>query len=402
MKEVFLKNVSLEKDKVVRVELFDTKTSVLDFFGKINNYQARLKKYFRGYEEIISYSDKYFYNGDLQIMRVRGVPVSSVIRFTQVKHGGFKEAIKNTNMPEIDFIISELKTLKEQDKKYTVGIITPYENQQRLLFEKISGLPEEDYFFETLKLKIMTFDTCQGEEMDIVFYSMVATEADDKLNYFFISDLNNTGVDDGDGSLKAKRLNVGLSLAKERMHFVLSKPVDKYNGSVKEFLQHYTGVLLDAQKELDATSVDNNSKMDSLVLEWIKQTKFWKENNGATEIFTQFDSGKYLKQIDGSYEHPNYRVDFLLVYNGNDGVQYKVIIEYEELLEHLGEYVEDGNSVTDKEYYSPEDVYRQNVLESYGCRFIRISRFNLGENPIATLDSLIHMAVKKPLPPQSC
>lgn len=34
----------------------------------------------------------------------------------------------------------------------------------------------KDYFFEDLKLKIMTFDTCQGEEREIVYYSLVDTK----------------------------------------------------------------------------------------------------------------------------------------------------------------------------------------------------------------------------------
>jgi len=48
-----------------------------------------------------------------------------------------------------------------------------------------------------------------------------------------------------------------------------------------------------------------------------------------------------------------------------------------------------------EEYYSPEDVYRQHVLEGYGYRFIRINKFNLGDNPITTLDSRIQEVVKK-------
>ena len=95
-------------------------------------------------------------------------------------------------------------------------------NQQRLIYEKISNLPESDYLFDTLKLKIMTFDTCQGEERDIIFYSMVATEIDDKLNYIFISNLDNVDLDDDEGKIKVQRLNVGLSRAKECMHFVLN------------------------------------------------------------------------------------------------------------------------------------------------------------------------------------
>jgi very-short-patch-repair endonuclease len=395
LKDVFLRNISTETDKVVRLEKFNIKVSILDFLGFINNYQTRLVKHFRGYRELISYSNKYFYKSSLQVMKVRGVPISSVLKFTQVEHDGLEEPTKNTNVPEINFIISELKALKEQGKKCTVGIITPHTNQQRLLYEKISDTPEADYLFNELKLKIMTFDTCQGEEMDIIFYSMVATEGDDKLNYIFISDLNNIDLDDDEGKIKAQRLNVGLSRAKECIHFVLSKPVDQYTGTAKEFLQHYSNTLLEGQKELDSTATDQRSHMEPLVLEWFYQTKFWEENKETAEILPQFELGKYLKQLDKSYKHPNYRVDFLLVYNANDGAQHKIIIEYDGFLEHFGDSMEMVDGSNYQEYYSPEDVYRQHVLEGYGYRFIRINRFNLGENPVATLDSRIQEMLKK-------
>jgi very-short-patch-repair endonuclease len=395
LKEVFLKNISTEADKIARLEKFNIKVSILDFFGFINNYQTRLVKHFRGYRELISYSNKYFYKDSLQVMKVRGVPVSSVIKFTQVKHDGLEEIDKNTNNPEIDFIISELKTLKEQEKKCSVGVITPHTNQQQLLYKKISDLPEADYFFDELKLKIMTFDTCQGEEMDIIFYSMVATETDDKLNYVFISNLNNIDIDDDEGKIKAQRLNVGLSRAKECMHFVISKPIDQYVGTAKEFLQHYSNVLLDGQKEVDSTKVDKKSGMEPLILNWFYQTKFWTENKETAEILPQFELGKYLKQLDKNYKHPNYRVDFLLVYDDNEGIQHKIIIEYDGFLEHFGDSSGIVNKLNFEEYYSPEDVYRQHVLEGYGYRFIRINKFNLGKNPIEILDCRIQEVVKK-------
>ena len=395
LKEVFLKNISTETDDIVRLEKFNIKVSILDFLGFINNYKTRLVKHFRGYKELISYSNKIFYKGSLQVMKVRGIPINDVIKFSQVEHDGLEEVIKNTNVPEIEFIISELKKLKEQGKKYTVGIITPHTNQQSLLYEKISDLPESDYFFEVLKLKIMTFDTCQGEERDIIYYSMVATEVDDKLNYVFVSDLNNIDLDDDEGKIKAQRLNVGLSRARECMHFVLSKPIDKYSGTVKEFLQHYSNVLLEGQKEFDSSTVDQRSQMEPLILNWFYQTKFWEENKGNAEILPQFELGKYLKQLDRSYNHPNYRVDFLLVYNDNEGEQHKIIIEYDGFLEHFKDLVQVVNESNYQEYYSPEDVYRQHVLEGYGYKFLRINRFNLGENPIKTLDSRLQNIVKK-------
>lgn len=395
LKEVFQANISTDADKMVRLEKFNIKVSILDFFGFINNYQTRLVKHFRGYRELISYSNKFFYKNSLQVMKVRGIPIGSVIQFTSVEHDGLDEVTKNTNMPEVNHIISELKSLKDSGKKCSVGIITPHTNQQQLLYEKISNLPEADYFFDVLKLKIMTFDTCQGEERDVIFYSMVATETDDKLSYVFIGNLNNIDMDDDEGKIKAQRLNVGLSRAKECIHFVLSKPIDQYTGTVKEFLQHYSNTLIDGQKELDSSAVDKKSQMEPLVLGWFYQTKFWEENKDTAEILPQFELGQYLKQLDKSYNHPNYRVDFLLVYNDNENTQHKIIIEYDGFMEHFGNVAEGINASNYAEYYSPEDVYRQHVLEGYGYKFIRINRFNLGENPIATLDSRIQEIVKK-------
>ena len=50
--------------------------SVLEFFDLIANYTDMLRKHFRGYQELISFSSKYFYDGQLQAIKVRGKPKS--------------------------------------------------------------------------------------------------------------------------------------------------------------------------------------------------------------------------------------------------------------------------------------------------------------------------------------
>jgi len=61
-----------------------------------------------------------------------------------------------------------------------------------------------------------------------------------------------------------------------------------------------------------------------------------KKNTGAS--FTpQFELGKYLKQLDPYYEHPQYRVDFLLLYRTEANTEKKIIIEYDGFKEHFGE-----------------------------------------------------------------
>ncbi len=394
LREVFEQNISTETDQLARLEKFNIKVSILDFFEFINNYKTRLVKHFRGYKEIISYSDKYFYNGSLQVMKIRGKSIHDVLKFTVVPHDGKEEVKRNTNSIEADFIINELNKLKEQGSTSSVGIITPHTNQQQLLYERISQLPGSDYFFDTLDLKVMTFDTCQGEERDIIYYSMVATEEDDKLAYIFIRDLNNIEEDEDEGKIKAQRLNVGFSRAKECMHFVLSKPVDKFSGAIGQALKHYNEALEDGAKEASIDRTDHKSGMEPLVLTWLYQTKFWEENKDRAEIQPQFELGKYLKQLDKSYNHPEYRVDFLLIYNDEDGKQRKIIIEYDGFLEHFG-HAEGVNAMNYTSYYSEGDVYRQQVLESYGYKFIRLNKFNLGGNPIATIDSELHEILKK-------
>lgn len=393
LQECFKKHISDEGIKLVKLEKFNIKTSILEFFEFISNYNTQLKKYFRGYKEIISYSNRNFYQDSLQVMKIRGKAIDEVLKFSFIKHDGKKELAQNTNTLEVRFIISELKKLKEDDSNQSVGIITPHTNQQKLLVEMINKLPEKDYFYDNLKLKIMTFDTCQGEERDIIFYSMVATEEDDHLWGVFIKDLKDVNIEE-DGKIKAQRLNVGLSRAKECMHFILSKSIDKYSGSIGGALRHYSFVLDEAKKERSVNELDEKSKMEPEVMNWFYQTDFWKKHKEAIEFIPQFQLGKYLKQLDKTYNHPNYKVDFLLVYKDETHKDHKIIIEYDGFREHFKEIDEMINGFNYRDYYTDADIYREKVLESYGYRFLRINKFNIGSDPIATLNERIESLVK--------
>lgn len=392
LEQSFKRNVSTDATKLIKLGKFNIKTSVLEFFEFITNYSTRLVKHFRGYKEIISYSNKYFYQEGLQVMKIRGKPIDDVIKFSFVEPTPADEVYPNTNLKEVEFIISELQRLKEEGRGMSVGIITPHTNQQKLLMERISVLAERDYYFDDLNLKIMTFDTCQGEERDIIFYSMVASPHSDRLWGVFIKDLNNVDIEE-DGQIKAQRLNVGFSRGKECIHFILSKPIEDFSGSVGDALRHYHYVLGEAKKERSISETDGRSKMEPEVLNWFYQTQFWKDNKDSIEFRPQFELGKYLKQLDRSYTHPEYKVDFLLIYRDEQHKEHKIIIEYDGFREHFKD-IEAINSFNYQNYYSDDDVYRQKVLESYGYKFLRINRFNVGQNPVATLDQRLARLVK--------
>jgi ssDNA-binding Zn-finger/Zn-ribbon topoisomerase 1 len=171
----------------------------------------------------------------------------------------------------------------------------------------------------------------------------------------------------------------------------LSKELDGFDGAVGEALRHFSTVREEARKERSVTEVDERSAREGDVLNWFYQTEFWRTEKQHTELIPQFEIGKYLKQLDPLYEHPLYRVDFLLLHRPSGGRERKIIIEYDGFKEHFreGAAFDAGNY---EAYYSEEDVFRQKVLESYGYGFLRINRFNVGQNPIATLDERLRQA----------
>jgi superfamily I DNA and/or RNA helicase/very-short-patch-repair endonuclease len=393
LEDTFTQTISEEPIKLARLEKFNIKTSILDFFERITNYNMMLKKHFRGYKELISYSSKYFYQDTLQAIKIRSKPIDTVIKFILIPHDGRIELVPNTNQLEIEAIVTEIERIAKEEKNNTIGIITPHTNQQKLLNDVFLKHPDNIDFYKNHKLKIMTFDTCQGEERDIIIYSMVASDVSDKLWGVFIKDRNSCDQEES-GQIKLQRLNVGFSRAKERMQFFISKPIEGFNGSIGEALLHYNNVLEDTKKIPEVSDTDPRSPMEKKVLSWLQETVFFKSNNSSIEVQTQFPLGEYLKQLDKHYSHPLYVVDFLLVYTDKKQKEYKVIIEYDGF-----EYHFQNDSAVDSsnygEYYTEEHIYREKVLESYGYNFLRLNRFNVGKNPIEMLNQRLENLVKK-------
>jgi len=380
--ENFRRGTAPDIDTMNRLRMFNIKVSVLEFIERISNYNALLKKHFRGYPELISFSSKTFYGGQLQAVKIRGKPVEEVIRFTDVAHDGRVEPVKNTNGPEAEAILKELRELAASESAPSVGIITPHTEQQALLVQLVNRQDDAERLNDALDLKIMTFDTCQGEERDVILYSMVATRVSDRLAYVFPKALDE--ADEVDHVLRLQRLNVGFSRAKERMHFFLSKPVEDFAGAIGKALQHYKGVLEKAKMAPEPGDTDPKSPMEKKVLAWLNQTQLMQRFGSSIEIDAQYPIGEYLRQLDPTYRHPNYKVDFLIKIRGADK-SISIIVEYDGLKEHFTD-LDEIDASNYGLYMKPEDVERQKVLESYGYRFLRLNRFNLGTDPVRTLD----------------
>lgn len=278
----FRRKISDASDRIERLKQFDVKKSVLDFFKLIANTEIMLKKHFRGYQELISFSSEQFYGGQLQAIKVRARPLTEVIRFEILEHDGRAEKHRNSNSVEAEFILLELRRMIDDGNDSSVGIITPFREQQEALSRLLFNDAYADQFIRILRLKIMTFDTCQGEERDLIIYSMAATGRHDALNYVFPISLEQDR-DRIEEALKVQRLNVGFSRSKEGMLFVLSKPLEEYRGSIGLALRHFQKVL---ERRSHPTGGPSESPMEAKVLEWIQKTSFFQNNAENIELQT--------------------------------------------------------------------------------------------------------------------
>lgn len=386
--ESYDKNSNINTSTLERIKMFNIKSSVLDFFEMFSNFSITLKKHFRSYPEMISFSSKYFYQDALQSMKIRAKSISEIIEFHFLDDVKFPE-FNTTNTDEINFIINKLEEqLKNKDFR-SAAIITPHTEQQNLFLKKLSAHVSFDDFKKILNLKVFTFDGCQGEERDIIYYSMVANEHEDKLWAVFPKELNSNNGDT-DFNLRKQRLNVGFSRGKEKIVFVLSKDINKYSSSIKTALNHYKAIYENSNKAISKDQLDPNSPMEEKVLEWLQKTKLYQMSINNPEeikftIFPQLELGRYLKSLDVNYTYPEYKVDFFINISTPAGSN-NVIVEYDGFEYHFHSW-DEVTSYNWKEYLTEEDIERELILESFGYKMIRLNRFNIAQNPIKTLNN---------------
>ncbi len=380
----------LDSALATRLKNLDVTKSVMDFGEMTSEYMIMLRKHFRGYPEIISFSSEHFYGGALQVLKLRGKPIDDVLEFVVSENPDRFEDVRNANTWEAEVILERLEYLLETESPPTVAVITPFREQQRLVNERVMNHPKAHDFRDRLKLAVFTADTCQGEERELIFYSMVSTREHDRLNYIFPSDLSAVAAEDAEGKLKVQRLNVAFSRGQEKLVFLCSKPIGEFKGAARQVLEHYKHVLDHAKTMPSVEDTDSQSPMEAHVLEWLASTAFFTRNQGSLEIISQFPIGDYLKSIDPSYSHPSYKVDFLLRLRTEDSLR-QVIVEYDGFEFHF-ERQDRIDSSNWQHYLLEADVEREAVLEGYGYKMIRVNRFNLGDDPISVLDDRLSEA----------
>lgn len=375
------------------LKTFSIRTSTLNFAKALKNYSTSLNIHFRSFPEIIEYSNEFFYRPNqipLVVNRIRTKPINQVLRFLPVETKGISG--RNMNLDEVEAIKDDIEKIVQNGFKGSIGVITTF-REQRDRMEEIFNKELKNYhqLKKDNNLTIWFVGDVQGEERDIIYYSLVQTKDDE------LSDLRTIfpvigGTADRTTSIKMQRLNVGFSRPKDTLVIVHSMPIEEYSNT-------RLGEALKLYQNLKEKAVDNYIEDESIfespaerkLYSLLTQTQFYRENIDKIRLIAQFPIGEYLSNEYKRFV-PKYRVDFLMIFS-EEGKEKSLILEYDGVEFHT----KNPEIVTEQNFsqqYLEYDLQRQLELESYGYHFLRINKFNLipenaGETEIDVLNRLI-------------
>ncbi len=352
----------------------DARGSVLGFARPIANSEVRLTQYVRSSAPLAAYVNKRFYANALKCLNARVLPLAETITFSQVRPGTDDSFGSHRNESEVRYIIDKLTEMRDNGFEGTLGIVTPYYEQAVLLQKELDECVISDWFAQR-KLKVMTFDTSQGQERDYVFYSLVATPAFDTYAYVLPEATDTQAL----SARQRQRLVNGFSVARQTVHFVSSKAPDAFSGELGYVLQQFQAQLTPPTVKTGNVS-DILQAAESLFPQYFYATKFYKKHGDKARLVTQFSLGDLLKPLAPEQDYPAYKVDFLVALGDA-----RVVITFDEFKEQfLASHVKNTELYTN--YLSADDIYHQKLLENYGYSFLHFNKFNLGSRPVDVLD----------------
>jgi len=172
-----------------------------------------LNEQYRMNEAIMGYSSRVFYDDRLKanasVAHHTLFNGDSPFTFVDTAGCGFDEKPVGTsaaNPEEAAFLFKHLTKLASgitgiftAETFPTIAVISPYQEQIRLLREQLENTPELQAY--TSKIAVNTIDSFQGQERDIVYIGMVRSNSDGEIG--FLADI--------------RRMNVAMTRARKKL-----------------------------------------------------------------------------------------------------------------------------------------------------------------------------------------
>jgi very-short-patch-repair endonuclease len=190
----------------IELERFSYRTSSMFHFANTSpsiGSRVSLRQHHRCHPSIAAYCSETFYKGSWTVLTEdtgkQGIQWTHVADDSQPAPGG-----GSLSQNQISQICDELKRLHESGYAGSVGVVTPFRQQANRLRDAIhQALPHD--FIVSSRLLVDTADGFQGDERDIVLFSLVGGEGLTDGSLRFLSGGPN-------------RFNVAVSRAKQLLH----------------------------------------------------------------------------------------------------------------------------------------------------------------------------------------
>ncbi|MBI3984424.1 MAG: hypothetical protein HY344_00565 [Candidatus Levybacteria bacterium] len=320
--------------------------SVLDIALLRGFNSNNLQYHYRSPKELIGFSNQYFYKPkgkelialNNNYLTYRDTNRIMLVHEVENKKNNNEEIADNINIAEAKAILSFFKELRENPntKDKSIGILTFFNGQAtyiRELFEQEGFKEEDDNYIVSI------IEGIQGDEKDIILYSFVIRELDQKRKYGAL-----TG-EGGDilGDINKGRVNVAFTRARLQVHCFVSMDPLPDRIWIKKFIDYIkeNGEINFYSSELN----DFDSFFEKEFYAYVKDSL----------------SKEYL--IQNQVESCGFKIDFVISYKQTGK---RLAIECDgpthfenEVDQELGIYVE-------------SDEERQTVLEAAGWSFYRI------------------------------
>lgn len=330
----------IDEDRRI-VGRFDNVKSILDI-GLLRGFRSQLlEEHYRSPNELIGFSNEHFYNNQLKVVNHNYLTYKDTNRVLINHKVEYVDTGEDTsprvNVCEANKAVELIREFKSDPlyKDQTIAVLTFFNDQANLIRKKV-----DEVFGFGHDIKISIIEGIQGDERDIVIYSLVIRDPSQKRQY---------GPLTGEGGeirpeLAAGRINVAFSRAKKQVHCI----------SCLGYKEWPSGIWIDKY----LAYIEENGEVESAKLE-LRPFGSYFEKEFYDLAFNRLKSHLVYNQVPSC----GYYIDFV-VHNKKNGK--KLAIECDG--PHIGHHFKDEASTE----YTDSDIKRQLVLESAGWQFYRI------------------------------
>lgn len=336
--------------------------SILDICST-SMQQLRLRWHYRSrYEQLIAFSNKNFYDGDLITFPSPKADEPGVgVDYYHVD--GVFDRKTRTNYKEAEFVVDLIYQNIEKYPRRSLGVVAFSIAQQELIDKLLSQrrltVPEKDSFFKIdgeEPFFIKNLETVQGDERDtIIFSTAYGIDAQGRLLHNF-GPLNRTGGE--------RRLNVAVTRAKCNVQLVSS--------------MHYTDIDL---KRASSEGV----RLLREYLDYAENGNIALERSISVNRFEQFDSDFELEVCE-YLRSKGFSVDTQV---GCSGFRIDIGLKRPESSDYVLAIECDGATYHSSKNARDRDRLRQEILERMGWKFYRIWSTDWFRNKSVEQDRLL-------------